>query len=131
MNYLYDENLGGNSSYKVALFNFFFPPPHHIYFPWHLPARRCFYTHFYAMNFGILFFNMLFMSKEMKVTTKNSNLHDAKKNKNDEFYTQLVDIENELRHYKDHFQGKVVFCNCDDPYESNFFQYFALNFQYL
>lgn len=71
------------------------------------------------------------MSKETKITTKNSNLHDAKKNKNDEFYTQLVDIENELRHYKDHFQGKIVFCNCDDPYESNFFQYFALNFKYL
>ena len=55
----------------------------------------------------------------------------AKKAKKDEFYTQLVDIENELRHYKKHFAGKVVFCNCDDPYESNFFKYFALNFQAL
>lgn len=69
--------------------------------------------------------------KETKTTTKNSNLHDAKKNKNDEFYTQLVDIEKELRHYTEHFRDKIVFCNCDDPYESNFFQYFAMNFKYL
>lgn len=62
---------------------------------------------------------------------KNSNLHIAKKQKNDEFYTQLSDIENELRHYKQHFKGKVVFCNCDDPYESNFFKYFAMNFNSL
>lgn len=55
----------------------------------------------------------------------------AKKNKNDEFYTQLVDIEKELRHYKEQFRGKVVFCNCDDPYESNFFKYFAMNFNHL
>lgn len=58
----------------------------------------------------------------------NENLHAAKKAKKDEFYTQLADIENELRHYKEHFRGKTVFCNCDDPYESNFFRYFALNF---
>lgn len=51
---------------------------------------------------------------------KNSNLHAAKKAKNDEWYTRLEDIENELKHYKDHFKGKVVFCNCDDPEESNF-----------
>ncbi len=65
--------------------------------------------------------------------TKNttSNLHDAKKNKNDEFYTQLADIENELRHYKEHFQGKTVYCNCDDPRISNFFHYFSYNFQHL
>lgn len=55
----------------------------------------------------------------------------AKRNKSDEFYTQLVDIELELKHYKEHFKGKVVFCNCDDPYESNFFKYFALNFNFL
>lgn len=59
---------------------------------------------------------------------KNSNLHQAKREKNDEFYTQLSDIENELKHYREHFQGKIIFCNCDDPYESNFFKYFALNF---
>ena len=61
----------------------------------------------------------------------NSNLHKAIVNKKDEFYTQLVDIELELKHYRKHFLGKTVFCNCDDPYESNFFKYFAMNFNYL
>jgi len=55
----------------------------------------------------------------------------AKKNKADEFYTQLSDIEMEMRHYKDQFCNKVILCNCDDPFESNFFKYFALNFNYL
>jgi len=55
----------------------------------------------------------------------------AKRNRNDEFYTQLSDIEAELRHYKPHFKGKTVLCNCDDPYESNFFKFFALNFRRL
>ena len=58
-------------------------------------------------------------------------LDKAKRNKADEFYTQMPDIEVELRHYKEHFHGKVVLCNCDDPYESNFFKYFAMNFNYL
>ena len=58
-------------------------------------------------------------------------LKKAKKNKNDEFYTQLCDIEKELKYYKDFFRDKVVYCNCDDPYESNFFKYFALNFNAL
>ena len=62
---------------------------------------------------------------------KNENLRKANKAKNDEFYTQLVDIERELSHYKEHFQGKTVFCNCDDPFESNFFKYFAMNFNFL
>lgn len=61
----------------------------------------------------------------------NFNLRRADGAKNDEFYTQLVDIENELRHYKEFFKGKVVFCNCDDPFESNFFKYFAMNFNHL
>jgi hypothetical protein len=61
----------------------------------------------------------------------NKKLSDANKAKNDEFYTQLPDIEAEMRHYKDHFRGKVVLCNCDDPYESNFFKYFAMNFNFL
>lgn len=61
----------------------------------------------------------------------NSTLHRANKEKNDEFYTQLIDIERELKHYKEHFKDKVIFCNCDDPYESNFFKYFAMNFNYL
>lgn len=59
------------------------------------------------------------------------NLDRAKKNKADEFYTQMPDIEAELRHYKKHFRGKVVLCNCDDPFESNFFKYFATNFNHL
>ena len=58
-------------------------------------------------------------------------LDAANKAKQDEFYTQLADIENELRYYKQHFKGKTVFCNCDDPYESNFFKYFAINFNHL
>lgn len=58
-------------------------------------------------------------------------LEEARRAKKDEFYTQLSDIERELQHYRRHFQGKVVLCNCDDPYESNFFKYFALNFNRL
>ena len=61
----------------------------------------------------------------------NKTLQAARKEKNDEFYTQLADIENELKHYKQHFEGKTVLCNCDDPYESNFFKYFAMNFNFL
>lgn len=60
---------------------------------------------------------------------KNSNLHAAKVAKNDEFYTRLEDIENELKHYKDFFKGKTVYCNCDDPKESNFFKFFSMNFE--
>ncbi len=62
---------------------------------------------------------------------KNSNLHAANRAKKDEFYTQLVDIENELKHYRHHFRGKTVLCNCDDPRVSNFFVYFAQNFEFL
>lgn len=61
----------------------------------------------------------------------NSQLHNAKNAKKDEFYTQLSDIENELKHYKKHFKGKTVLCNCDDPRISNFFHYFAYNFEHL
>lgn len=60
--------------------------------------------------------------------SNNSNLHRAKKAKNDEFYTQLSDIENELSHYKEHFKDKVVYCNCDDHRVSNFVKYFSDNF---
>lgn len=63
--------------------------------------------------------------------SKNSSLRKADKAKNDEFYTQLADIEKELKHYKTDFFGKTVFCNCDDPFESNFFKYFAMNFNFL
>ncbi|OFY18611.1 MAG: adenosine deaminase [Bacteroidetes bacterium GWF2_29_10] len=61
----------------------------------------------------------------------NKNLHDANKAKRDEFYTQLSDIEKELKHYKEHFKDKVVLCNCDDPRVSNFFHYFSYNFENL
>ena len=61
----------------------------------------------------------------------NKNLNAAKAAKKDEFYTQLSDIERELQHYWPHFQGKTVLCNCDDPYESNFFKYFAMHFNHL
>jgi hypothetical protein len=72
--------------------------------------------------------NKMFSPHEVPMETKNRNLHSAKRAKNDEFYTQLVDIENELRHYSKHFKGKVVLCNCDDPRVSNFFHYFSHNF---
>ena len=61
----------------------------------------------------------------------NKNLQAANKAKKDEFYTQLCDIENELRHYREHFRGKTVLCNCDDPRVSNFFHYFAYSFEQL
>ena len=61
----------------------------------------------------------------------NESLHAANRAKKDEFYTQLADIENELRHYKEHFKGKTVLCNCDDPRVSNFSVYFVLNFKAL
>lgn len=62
---------------------------------------------------------------------KNKLLRKANRSKNDEFYTQLSDIEKELRHYKKYFKGKVVYCNCDDPRLSNFFHYFSYNFEKL
>lgn len=61
----------------------------------------------------------------------NNLLQKAKKLKNDEFYTQIQDIERELHYYKNHFEGKIVYCNCDDPYTSNFFKYFVSNFKEL
>lgn len=67
----------------------------------------------------------------MAKTAQNKNLHQAKNNKKDEFYTQLSDIERELKYYKKHFKDKVVYCNCDDPRVSNFFHYFSYNFEKL
>ena len=67
----------------------------------------------------------------MTAKTLNTGLNKAGQAKKDEFYTQLVDIEKELKHYKSQFKGKVVYCNCDDPFESNFFKYFAGNFNVL
>lgn len=65
------------------------------------------------------------------VKSLNTGLNKAGIAKKDEFYTQLIDIEKELKHYKEQFRGKVVYCNCDDPFESNFFKYFAANFNAL
>lgn len=62
---------------------------------------------------------------------KNKNLHKAKKEKNDEFYTQLADIERECYKYKDLFKDKIIYCNCDDARESNFFKYFSMNFEFF
>ena len=67
----------------------------------------------------------------MAKIVKNKNLHQAKSNKKDEFYTQLSDIERELKYYKHHFKDKVMYCNCDDPRVSNFFHYFSYNFEKL
>ena len=64
-------------------------------------------------------------------TSRNRDLNKAKSARKDEFYTQLTDIEKEMRYYRKHFKGKTVFCNCDDPFESNFFKYFVLNFNRL
>jgi hypothetical protein len=61
--------------------------------------------------------------------SKNKNLHSAKTGKKDEFYTQLSDIDKELKHYKHHFKDKIVYCNCDDPRVSNFFHFFSYNFE--
>jgi hypothetical protein len=65
--------------------------------------------------------------------SKSSNINLLKANwaKKDEFYTQMPEIENELKHYKEQFSGKVVFCNCDDPKESNFVKYFSMNFEHF
>ena len=65
------------------------------------------------------------------MANKNEDLRKANKAKKDEFYTQLSDIEKELNNYRYEFKDKTVFCNCDDPYESNFFKYFAMNFKFL
>ena len=63
--------------------------------------------------------------------SKNTNLHEAKKKANDEWYTQKNAIEAEIKYYWNHFKGKIVYCNCDDPYESEFFKYFMIRFEML
>lgn len=65
------------------------------------------------------------------VSGKQASLNSAQRAKNDEFYTRLEDIEREVQHYRDQFRDKVVFLNCDDPYESDFFKYFAMSFNHL
>lgn len=71
------------------------------------------------------------MKTEIVGKNLNNRMQLAKAGKKDEFYTQITDIEKELGHYKEHFKDKVVFCNCDDPEESNFWKYFSLNFEHL
>ena len=61
----------------------------------------------------------------------NTTFNNARAKKNDEFYTQLTDIEKELKHYKKHFKNKTILCNCDDPRISNFFHYFSHQFETL
>jgi hypothetical protein len=68
---------------------------------------------------------------KMEDKAKNAFLHKAKDSKKDEFYTQLTDIEREVKHYRSYFKDKVVYCNCDDPWVSNFFHYFSYNFEKL
>ena len=63
--------------------------------------------------------------------TLSNDFRQAKINKKDEFYTQLTDIEKELKYYKEYFKNKIIFCNCDDPKNSNFWNYFATNFEFL
>lgn len=83
---------------------------------------------------AFLFTKYAFFMSEPKIVEKkswNKNLQKANKEKNDEFYTQLSDIEKEMVNYKEHFRGKVVFCNCDDPEESHFWKYFSENFEFI
>ncbi len=82
-------------------------------------------------NAGKIWYTVVIKLNWGSKMAKNSDLNKANKAKKDEFYTQLADIEVELKHYRKHFKDKVVFCNCDDPYESNFFKYFAMNFNFL
>jgi len=74
---------------------------------------------------------MSWLTRRSRLMAGNEALSARNNNSADEWYTELVDVEAELRHYRPQFQGKVVFCNCDDPYESNFFKYFAMNFNHL
>ena len=89
----------------------------------------------YCLHTKIIHFSLCLCNKKCIIVCRgnmaNKRLDNAKRNKADEFYTQLVDIELEMKHYRDQFKGKTVFCNCDDPYESNFFKYFAMNFNFL
>ena len=82
-------------------------------------------TFFVSLSHGLIALHQYYQSMARK------DLAQAKDAKKDEFYTQIVDIDKELKNYKPYFHDKVVFCNCDDPYESNFFKYFALNFNQL
>ena len=90
-----------------------------------------------AENFLFIFKKSICLTARRKTErnvtkqAKNDNLHKAKTAKNDEFYTTKESIETELKHYWDHFRGKIIYCNCDDPYESEFFKYFMIRFNLL
>lgn len=86
---------------------------------------------FQKMLFFIAYSSFYLQLKGGRKKMANENLHKAKEAKNDEFYTQLNDVAEELRHYKEHFKDKVIFCNCDDPTWSAFWRYFHLNFEHL
>lgn len=95
-------------------------------FPLNLYKRKEIYAIIYNSKANNLFFT--FFVVILMGNSTNSSLGKARNNKEDEFYTQISDIEKELSHYKNHFKGKMILCNCDDPRVSNFFKYFALNF---
>lgn len=87
------------------------------------------HAHFFTLGVPLYRY---FIRKDVTVNmAANANLHKAKDAKNDEFYTQLTDVSKELMHYKQHFKGKTVLCNCDDPTWSAFWKYFHLNFSVL
>lgn len=75
--------------------------------------------------------NCMYQKERYVLMSKNTNLHEAKKKANDEWYTQKNAIEAEIKYYWNHFKGKIVYCNCDDPYESEFFKYFMIRFEML
>jgi len=85
----------------------------------------------FSLGLLVRFARNTFDAMAKRTGNTNSRLNIAKSAKNDEFYTQLSDIERELKHYQKHFKGKVVYCNCDDPRVSNFFHYFSYNFEKL
>ena len=85
----------------------------------------------WACTFLVVFFVIDSIAQISITMAGNKSLNAANKAKEDEFYTELSDIENELKHYKQHFKGKTVLCNCDDPRISNFFHYFSHNFEAL
>ena len=84
-----------------------------------------------SRNVGLLNVEIENTSRKANSSMAKRNIDKAKEAKKDEFYTQLDDINNELKHYREHFRGKTVLCNCDDPRISNFFTYFAYNFEFL
>ena len=75
--------------------------------------------------------NCMYQKERYVLMSKNTNLHQAKSARCDEFFTKKECIEAEIKYYWNHFKGKIVYCNCDDPYESEFFKYFMIRFEML